>query len=927
MRARLAAASRLLAGAVVVIGLAGLAGWWFDLPPLRQPFPGHRSIAPNGALALALGGLAVLALHRRGDPRWRRTAAGLGWAVCALGLASLAQVLSGVDLRLDGLLLPGGRVAGVPDARIAPVTALGVALCGACIAWPATPAARRWRPVVPLVVLFLGVGALTVHVYGAERVASLRPFTGVALHAAFGLVMLAFAVLFARPGEGWTARLSAVGAEGVLWRTLPALVVLVPLVMALLQRLGAAYGLYERAIGDALFTLLMLLVMIVLVLRVARHAAAIDRRVREALEGAPVGMLVVDRQGAIELVNARAERLFARARGKLVGRPVEALLPGVALRGPGAGPAGEGRELAARRADGTDVPVEVGVAPLTGADGDRYLVSLVDLTARQRTQRELQAREREFSATFEQAAVGIAHLALDGRILRVNRRYCDIVGYTPEELVGSDFRDHTHPEDLQDGQALRARFVTGAIATYQRESRVVRRDGRVAWVEVTASMVSTPEGVPDHAVVLIADIDARKAAEAQVRQAQAEIRRINTGLEHTVAERTAQLLAAKEEAERANRAKDTLLANVSHEIRTPLNAILGAAQVLERGAQGDQLQVLVRGIRSAGRSLVSVINDLLDLAKIEAGRFEIVHQPVRLQEVLASLAEALQPSAREKGLEFEVHPVRGDLPAVMGDPQRLGQVLYNLAGNAIKFTERGRVDVRLEVLRREEDRLHLRLSVSDTGPGIPPALRPHLFAPFAQAEEVTRNQLGGTGLGLAICRQLVTLMGGEIDVRSEPGQGSEFWFTLGLPVAAVAPPEVPAQAPEPGAQRLAGMRLLVVDDADINREVARLLLEGEGARVEMAGDGAQALERLRERPADFDAVLMDVQMPVMDGLEAVRAIRADPALAGLPVIALTAGAMSNQREEALKAGMDDYITKPFEMEQMVARLRVLAAAP
>ena len=536
------------------------------------------------------------------------------------------------------------------------------------------------------------------------------------------------------------------------------------------------------------------------------------------------------------------------------------------------------------------------------------------IAERKRNETALADSERRFRTIFNGINDAIFIHDIDtGAILDVNQRMCEMYGYSKGEalqLTVDDISEGTPPYCLVDAVLWLMKAAAGQPQLFEWHARA--KDGRLFWVEVGVRCAHL-DGDVDRLLVVVREIGDRKRIEQ-------ELLNHKELLEERVQQRTAELVVAREEAEAANQAKSTFLANMSHEIRSPLNAIIGMTHLARNADPNPAQRDYIDKIRRSGEHLLAIIDDILDFSKIEAGRIEIDSAPFALERVMRSVAEQVGDKAAAKGLVFGFS-IDAGLPAYLrGDALRLTQVLLNLAGNAVKFTERGQVALRVGKVEETGAEVRLRFSVQDTGIGLSAEQGAKLFRSFQQADTSITRKYGGSGLGLAISKRLVELMAGTIGMDSVLGQGSTFWTELPLgkaaaPVAGGAEAEpAPAHAPA----LLAGARVLVVEDNPFNQQIAQELLEQAGVAVTLADNGREALECLCRN--DFDCVLMDMQMPVMDGLETAQRMRGDAALAHVRVVAMTANATPEDREACLAAGMDDFLAKPFPPEKLYAVL-------
>ncbi len=661
-------------------------------------------------------------------------------------------------------------------------------------------------------------------------------------------------------------------------------------------------------------------------LRAEASLRSSEERFRTVFESAPDCIYLKDLDGRYTHVNPALAALFGRAPRELVGHTCEEVLgPEMAARVHET----EQRVLAGqivcreetRVIEGREIHFNVVRTPLRDGRGRVNGLCAIarDITETWRAREALRVSEARYRALFESANDAIFVLR-DGRFADCNHAATLMFGLPREQLLGRAPWEASPPfqaDGKPSEEAAKARIAAAAAGEIRSFEWLHQRgDGKLFLAEVGLTLMTL--GEQDVVLAIVRDITERKRVESELRR-------------------------AKEAAEAANRAKSEFLANMSHEIRTPMNGVMGMAELLlGTSLTPDQKECVGVILKSAG-TLLEIINDVLDLSRVEAGRVELAALPFDLQEAVRQVIDLLVVRARGKGIALEERYDPAAPRLLVGDRLRVVQVLTNLVGNAVKFTGRGhvRVTVRVGDGPAAGGAAGLRVEVEDTGIGIPREKHAAIFEKFTQADPSLTRHYGGTGLGLSIAKQLVELMGGRIGVESVPGEGSTFWFTLRLPLAAPEGPGEPADAeaaaPAAGpradsAGRALAPRILLAEDDPVSQRVAVRMLERLGCEVDVAGDGREAVDLFAR--GDYDLVLLDWQMPAMDGREAAAAIRggggrsADLARARrVPIVALTASALQQDREASLRAGMNDYLTKPVSLEALRAMLaRWLGAA-
>ncbi len=583
-------------------------------------------------------------------------------------------------------------------------------------------------------------------------------------------------------------------------------------------------------------------------------------------------------------------------------------------------------EMTYLRKGGTQMPVDlaIGFRPATALRPAHFVIVAKDISDRKKVELEKEKSKAALAEAQEIAKLGNWELDIKKSSLTWSDEVFRIFEIDPEDFTASyeNFEETVHPEDRERVNRDYEDSVKNKT-DFEIEHRLLMRDGRIKYVVEKGYTTYNNRGAPVRSIGTVQDITDRKLIEIELDEKKQNLLIANQTLESKVEKRTAQLKEALARAQEATKAKGQFLANMSHEIRTPMGAIIGMTHLALETDQKEKRQRYIREAHKSAKNLLVILNDILDFSKVEAGKVDLEIVDFSISEVIADMTSLVKVKADEKNIHFttEVSP---RIPEVMaGDPLRIGQILINLVSNAIKFTpDGGSVSVSTSLSEENSEGLLLHFTVTDTGIGISPENQQKLFRAFSQADASTTRQFGGTGLGLTISKKLVDLMGGKIWVESLEGQGSSFHFTIwvkkSLADGGSAFTHQEGKNRDEYVQQLRGAHILVVDDNPVNQILAVELLNMYGMSAETAENGKEALELLEK--TKFDGVLMDCQMPVMDGYETTLQIRKRECGKDLLVIALTANAMVEEKDKVLAVGMNDCLTKPIDVDQMLQTL-------
>ena len=897
-------APRSFAGLSAILGASVLVGWALGIDSLTRVLPGLATMKPNTALAFLMAGVALWSI-RDGRPagRW---AVGLSLAVAAIGGLTLFEYASGVHLGIDQILAhePPNGVGSLSAGRMHPATAFDFLALGLALALIAVDRGCRTAHGLVLLAALIAGSTLIGYLYGVRVFAGLAAYHQMALHTTLGMLFLSAGALLARPGRGLMVAITGDGPSGLMARGLLPVAVLAPVIINGLMLLAREAGLFDERYGTAVRVSLIIAIFVACIGRGAHvlNRIDLDRRRAEAerieteerfrflAEAMPQIVWISRPDGEVKYLNRRwFDYTGQDPRGAWDWRPVihpDELARCLELwdRSALSGENYQG-EFRFRRHDGAYRWHLARAEPMRDDRGRivQWVGTSTDIDDQKR------AGEQRYRSLVEATSAIVWSTSASGEVEGDLPAWTSFTGQPFERSKGRGWLEAIHPDDR--GESARA--WSEALASRrpcEMEHRLRRHDGEYRHMQVRAVPLFDRDGALLEWVGTSTDVDDQERAHEAMRE-------------------------AKEAAEAATRAKGEFLANMSHEIRTPMNGVLGMTELaLETDLTTLQREYL-EVVKSSADALLTIIDDILDFSKIDAGKLHLDLVPFRLRDTVTDTLRAVAMKAHEKGLELACR-IGPEVPeTVVGDPGRLRQVLLNLVGNAIKFTDRGEVVLTVEAGLAEDGPDDFRFGVADTGIGIPAGKRASIFNAFEQADGSTTRKYGGTGLGLTICSRLVGLMHGRIWVEENPGGGSLFRFTARLGR------DVEARADRDAANPvvLDGLRVLIVDDNRTNRAILDEVLSQWGCRplaVASGPDALDALDRAAGRGEPFPLVLLDRMMPGMDGCDLARRVQADPRHASTRMLMLTSGG-SDDSGRFRELGIDAWLAKPIRQSDLL----------
>ena len=887
----------------MALGLTVLVGWVLGIESLTRVLPGLITMKPNAALGFLLGGLALW-LIREGRPV-------SGWAirfssaVAVLGVLTLFEYFSGIKLGIDEVLArePAAHFGSLAPGRMHPSTAFNFLILGIALALMASDRNHRVSHGLALLAALIAGSTLIGYLFGVREFVGLAAYHQMALHTTIGMMALCVGTLLARPRQGLMVAITADGPSGMMARSLIPVAILTPIIINALMIIARQTGMFDELYATAVRVTLVIAIFVGCIGRSAhllynvdleRRRAETERaegqhRFRFLAESMPQIVWLARANGEVEYLNRRwRDYTGQEPQGGWDWKPVlhpDDLTPCLeaweSSTRSGTSHVGEYR---LRRHDGVFRWHLYRAEPMRDESGRivHWVGTSTDIDDQRR------AGEQRFRSLVEATTSIVWNASASGRAEGEEPGWQEFTGQSFEEIQGWGWLDAIHPDD-RIPTILAWQKAIASRSLYEVKHRLRRHDGEYRHMQARGVPLLNQDGAIAEWIGVHTDIDDQERAHQAMRE-------------------------AKEAAEAATRAKGEFLANMSHEIRTPMNGVLGMTELALATELSPIQREYIELVRSSAESLLTIINDILDFSKIEAGKLELDPVPFSPREIVTDTLRSMALKAKEKGLELSCR-IGPEVPVmVVGDPGRLRQVLLNLVGNAIKFTDIGQVAVTVEADLVEADPEAFRFSVFDSGIGIPAEKRASIFNAFEQADGSTTRKYGGTGLGLTISARLVELMQGRIWVEENPEGGSIFRFTvrLGRDVQAWTGQEVAVPV------TLQGLRVLIVDDNRTNRVVLDEILSQWGCRplaVTGGHDALDALDRAAGRGQPFPLVLIDQKMPRMDGSELAIRIRADPRYHATRMLMISSGgfeASSRSRE----LGIGVWLSRPFQPSEL-----------